>query len=331
MLVSVVIPAYNAEGFLGETIQSVFRQTYRDIEIVLVDDGSTDRTMEVAEAALEGGPFPYNLIRQRNTGSAGARNLGWKSSSGDWIQFLDADDLLEQNKIELQVAQAVRDAKADVIYSDWQRLVRTENGWRGDDARAPRIRSDALADLLSDENFLQLGCLLIRKKILDVAGGFDADHEPIEDVGLCVKIAIKGGIYSKATSTRPVASYRDLPRSLSKVNQKKFIESCLKNAKLAEQYVRCNRAKTERIVASIVDVYYLGARFFAGIDWERFDQIVADIESLQPAFVPKVPVQLALLSRVVGYRQAERLAVLFRLGRRAGGRALGRFSLIGRN
>ena len=224
MLVSVVIPAYNAEKWISQTISSVLNQTHRDLEIVLVDDGSTDGTVAVAEAALQRCSFPFQILRQQNTGAAGARNLGWRKAHGFWIQFLDADDLLEPQKIELQIARADSDGPVDVIYSDWQRLVWRKNAWQADDLRTPCIRRDALADILSDRNFLQLGCLLFRSSILDLVGGFDASHEPIEDVGLCVKVAIAGGTFARAQSNGPVASYRDLPRSFAKIDHRRFVE-----------------------------------------------------------------------------------------------------------
>jgi glycosyltransferase involved in cell wall biosynthesis len=318
MLVSVVIPAYNAEKWVSETIGSVLNQTYKDLEIVLVDDGSTDRTVALAEKALQGCPFPSQIISQHNSGAAGARNRGWRSARGTWVQFLDADDLLEPQKIDVQVARTMCDGPIDVIYSDWQKLIWSENAWKADDLRTPHIRNDALADILSDRNFLQLGSLLFRSSILDAVGGFDASHEPIEDVGLCVKIAISGGVFVKARSNGPVALYRDVPRSFSKINHRRFIESCIKNAKLAEQYVRRNPHASSRIVEAIVDVYFTGARYFAGLDWRRFEEIVSDIEVLRPAFVPRAPPQLSVLSRIAGYRRAEKLAALYRKGKSIG-------------
>src|SRR5271157_5929055 len=103
MLVSVVIPAHNAEDWIVETIQSVLAQTYRDLEIILVDDGSIDGTAEVADAMLQTGRFPYRILRRSNEGVSAARNHGWKAARGSWIQFLDADDLLDSKKIELQI------------------------------------------------------------------------------------------------------------------------------------------------------------------------------------------------------------------------------------
>jgi glycosyltransferase involved in cell wall biosynthesis len=312
MLVSVIIPTYNAERWISETLASVFHQTYQNLEIVLVDDGSKDRTVEVAETCLGQSPFPYRILRQPNGGAAAARNRGWQVAGGPWIQFLDADDLLVPHKIALQIARAQTMEKVDVVYSDWQKLIWSNERWTPIDHRAPLIGLDALADVLSDANFLQLGSILVNARILEAVGGFDSDHEPIEDVGLCVKIAIAGGGYANAKSNGPIAFYRDLPRSFSKLNQERFIESCIKNAKLAERSISNNPAASSHTVDAIVDLYFAGARFFAGRDWNRFEEIVGDIELLRPDFVPKAPRQLNVISRIAGYRRAERLAVLYR-------------------
>jgi glycosyltransferase involved in cell wall biosynthesis len=318
MLVSVIIPAYNAEKWVSETIASVLRQTHRHLEIILVDDGSVDNTAEVAAKSLHLCPFPFQIVRQANTGAAGARNRGREAAKGEWIQFLDADDLLESSKIETQVARVEEEARADVVYSDWRKLVHDGKAWKGGDLKTPLIGPNALADVLSDRNFMQLSCMIIRSSILDAVDGFDGSHEPIEDVGLYVKIAMADGVFVKAQSNGPVASYRDLPRSLSKINHRRFIESCIKNAKLAEQHLDLSGRRDPITVDAIVDVYCAGTRFFAGLDWERFEEIYADIRALRPNFVPKTPRQLNLLSRIAGYGTAERFAVVYRRSKSLG-------------
>lgn len=321
-LVSVVIPAYNAEAWICETIESVLAQTYQNIEIIIVDDGSTDRTAELAQEILGARHLPHRVFKQANSGAAAARNCGWRAACGAWVQFLDADDLLAPRKIELQLLVAQSSGGADVIYSDWQKLVLNDGRWKPTDLRTPRIFSDALADILSDRNFLQLGSLLFRACTLTKAGGFDTAHEPIEDVGLCVKIAIDGGTFVKAASDEPMSFYRDLPRSFSKVNHRRFIESCIRNAKLAERHVRPDLKENARTVHAIIDVYFAGARYFAGLDWRRFEQLVTDIEFLDPDFLPKAPTHLSALSRLVGYRAAERIAVAYRKTKDIGGKLL---------
>lgn len=99
-LVSVIIPVYNSADHLNETVQSVLDQTWKNIEIILVDDGSTDNSYMVAEALVNS---QIKLFKQVNKGASAARNLGLTNAQGDYIQYLDADDLLSPDKIETQV------------------------------------------------------------------------------------------------------------------------------------------------------------------------------------------------------------------------------------
>src|ERR687890_1245755 len=97
-LVSVVIPCYNQAHFLGEAIESVLAQSYKDFEIIVVDDGSPDNTSEVA-ARYPG----VRCVRQENQGLAGARNTGIRESKGEYLVFLDADDRLLAEALEVGV------------------------------------------------------------------------------------------------------------------------------------------------------------------------------------------------------------------------------------
>lgn len=98
--ISVVIPAYNAASFIGETLDSCLNQTLLSTEILVVDDGSTDATADIVSAYDP----PVRLIRQKNRGEGGARNRGLEEAKGDWIAFLDADDLWVPTKLEKQLA-----------------------------------------------------------------------------------------------------------------------------------------------------------------------------------------------------------------------------------
>ncbi|RZK09963.1 MAG: glycosyltransferase family 2 protein [Flavobacterium sp.] len=98
--VSVIIPLYNAEKFIEETIQSVINQTCKNIEIIIIDDGSTDSSYSVAQNYV--GDF-ITVVKQENAGASAARNRGLRLAKGEYIQFLDADDLLSATKIEEQI------------------------------------------------------------------------------------------------------------------------------------------------------------------------------------------------------------------------------------
>lgn len=99
-LVSVIIPAYHAENYIAETLDSIVNQTYNNIETIVVDDGSTDATLLIAQSYTS---EKLQVLRQENMGACAARNKGLLISSGQYIQFLDADDVLSLNKIEKQV------------------------------------------------------------------------------------------------------------------------------------------------------------------------------------------------------------------------------------
>lgn len=100
-LVSIIIPVYNSEKYLAECIESAVAQTWPNREIIIIDDGSTDNSLKIAQNYS--GVSGVKIITQKNKGASAARNTGLKEAKGDYIQFLDADDLLSQNKIESQV------------------------------------------------------------------------------------------------------------------------------------------------------------------------------------------------------------------------------------
>lgn len=112
-LISVVIPAYNAEKYLAETLESVRAQTFRDYEVIVVDDGSTDCSFDIA-GRFDG----VCRLRQTNRGAAAARNSGISVARGAYVAFLDADDLWMPAKLETQVAYLVRNPQTSWIYSD---------------------------------------------------------------------------------------------------------------------------------------------------------------------------------------------------------------------
>ncbi|WP_294958153.1 glycosyltransferase family 2 protein [Sulfurovum sp.] len=103
-LVSVLIPLYNAEKYFGECIQSVINQTYKNIEIIIVDDGSTDNSLNIARK-YEQKYHNIKVYTQKNCGAASARNKAFSFSTGDYIQYLDADDILDLDKVAIQITQ----------------------------------------------------------------------------------------------------------------------------------------------------------------------------------------------------------------------------------
>jgi glycosyltransferase involved in cell wall biosynthesis len=111
-LITVIIGAYDAERYLAEAIESVLAQTHRNLELIVVDDGSTDRTGEIAESY----PDPVRCIHQENGGMAASRNRAIPEARGDYLAFLDADDRFPPDKLEKQLAVFEADPELDVVY-----------------------------------------------------------------------------------------------------------------------------------------------------------------------------------------------------------------------
>lgn len=133
-LVSVIIPAYNAESFIEETLDSVVAQTYRPIEIIIVDDGSADGTSEVIKKyttditdQTDSTDITVIYIHQQNSGPSAARNAGIMAASGEYVAFLDADDLWAADKLERQMELFRKDIELDIVCAN-QRVTRTGEG-----------------------------------------------------------------------------------------------------------------------------------------------------------------------------------------------------------
>lgn len=115
--VSVIIPNYNRDKLISETIQNMLNQSLSPYEIIVIDDGSTDNSVNVIRSFGE----RVTLIQQENQGPGAARNAGLAVATGDYIQFMDSDDLASLNKLELQVA-VLEKFRADVVYSPWAKV-----------------------------------------------------------------------------------------------------------------------------------------------------------------------------------------------------------------
>ncbi len=132
-LVSVIMPVYNREWILEETLDCIREQTYRPIELVVVDDGSTDRTPDVVRAFGEssGEGIRLTCLRQENLGANAARNRGLEASRGEFIQFLDSDDLIVPEKLSRQVEVMGEQPRVQYVFARWQILYQ-ESGRKGD-------------------------------------------------------------------------------------------------------------------------------------------------------------------------------------------------------
>ena len=315
-LVTVVIPAYNAAAFIGDALRSVCQQSYPPdyIQIVVVDDGSTDDTAAVAQAVVDRERRQLLLLQSpRPFGPSAARNRGWQAARGEWIQFLDADDVISENKIERQArVAATAGPEVACVYSRWARMTHIGAPVAPEDIFDPDLGGDSVCAVLRSENFLPFGAQLVHRPWLAAVEGFNEEYRLVEDVDLQLRLFLSGAVGLRAPSSRPMFWYRRRPDSLSNQDEGAFVEACVRNADMvAEHWHERGQINDERRQA-LVDAYYWAARFFAEHDSAAFDATIERIRVFVPDFVPPAPLRLRQLSRLFGYANAERLAVKYR-------------------
>lgn len=168
-LVSVIIPCYNAELYIQATIESALKQTYGNIEIIVVDDGSTDRTLELASQYREQGIF---IFHQENKGGSAARNKGIDAASGAWFQFLDADDILHPEKIALQMRCAEIQGCEYIYSGDWWRFTDEicESWFTPSELLADAQPVDWLIKKYSRHDMIQPGAWLTPRGLIEKSG-----------------------------------------------------------------------------------------------------------------------------------------------------------------
>jgi glycosyltransferase involved in cell wall biosynthesis len=191
-LVTVVIPVYNGERFLGEAIESVLDQDYEPVEIVVVDDGSTDGSSEVAARYDE-----VTLIRQENQGQAVARNVAIEAGSGEFVALLDADDQMAPGRLSTQIS-ALKDNPAAGGVLGRQRVF-VEQGaspmaWMSDPRAALDVEgADAMeAEVSGVTPFYPPPTLTVRRSVFDQLGYFDPAFRMGEDVDFILRFQDAG-------------------------------------------------------------------------------------------------------------------------------------------
>jgi len=176
-LISVIIPVYNSELFLGEAIESVLAQDYRPIEVIVVNDGSTDNTETIAKRYRD----HILYTKQENRGPAAARNKGLELARGDIISFLDADDLWPEKKLSLQLACLAEDPSLEIVLGLSQ-VMKLQDG---DDKLKFKKWNDPMLLLL-------FGAAVIRKSVFEKVGFFDETLHHNEDTDWFMRIRERG-------------------------------------------------------------------------------------------------------------------------------------------
>jgi len=182
-MISVVIPTFNRSRLLNKAIKSVLHQTYVDLELIVVDDGSEDLTKDLIESISDS---RLKLIVQENHGVSHARNRGIEASEGEWICFLDSDDSWLPNKLERQIETLQDDPRYKIIYTNeiWIR-----NGVRVNQKKKHRKYSGWIYPFCLPLCIISPSSILLHRSIIENEIGFDEDYPVCEDYELWLRIA----------------------------------------------------------------------------------------------------------------------------------------------
>ncbi|MBE9214268.1 glycosyltransferase [Plectonema cf. radiosum LEGE 06105] len=232
MSISVIVPVFNGEKTVEETIKSILNQTFSNIEIIVINDGSTDRTLEIVEKILDS---RIKIFSYPNGGLSVSRNRGISQAKGEYISFIDADDLWTADKLELQWQALQSNPQAAVAYS-WTDYI-DESSKFIKSGRRIKVNGDAFSKLLVT-NFLENGSNpLIRQQALEKVGGFDESLAAAEDKDMWLRLAVN---YDFVCVEKPQILYRTSNNSMS-TNLKRQESASLKVIERAFSYPKAEK------------------------------------------------------------------------------------------
>ncbi|MGJ5628760.1 glycosyltransferase family 2 protein [Nostoc sp. CALU 1950] len=253
-LVSVIIPAYNAEKYIAETLHSVINQFYQNIEILVVNDGSQDRTGEIVRVIAEKDKRVI-LLEQQNAGVAAARNLAIKKSQGEFIAPIDADDIWYPENLKKQVQCLLNsDNNVGLVYS-WSVHI-NEQGLPTGCIRASHIEGNVYKTLICHNFLANASATLIRRSCFDKVGGYNCklkeqNAQGCEDWELYLRMAEH---YQFKVVPEFLIGYRQLANSMSKDFSQMAKSHCLMLQEVKQKHPEIP-AFLYRLSSSSFDVY----------------------------------------------------------------------------
>ncbi|TVZ53387.1 glycosyltransferase family 2 protein [Dokdonia sp. Hel_I_53] len=241
-LVSIIIPSYNRATLIGETLDSVLNQTYTNWECIVVDDGSTDHTIEIVRAFAKSDKRFKILERPKNRvkGANACRNFGYENSKGDYINWLDSDDLFSPNKLKEQIKiLTINSTIGEISTCGWNKFRNTTNGIS---ARDIHLSKDYVSgrELLKDFNrnvaFFPCHCYLSDRSIFKKSGLWDESLEVNQDGEFFTRVLLSSN--SVLFAKRAIAYYR-IPESsnVSQIGTSKKAIAAIESWKLIERHL----------------------------------------------------------------------------------------------
>jgi glycosyltransferase involved in cell wall biosynthesis len=259
-LVSAIIIAHNNQATIAEAIDSMLAQDFADREVVVVDDGSTDRTRD----RIESYGNAVHRIFQENRGSAGARNTGIRNARGKYAAFLDGDDVVAPGRLRLQAAALEAHPEVGLVYGNIflmdaaGRNVRLRRGIR-------RYKSGKITSELAVKNFVPFSTIMVRRELLDEIGGFDESIRSSEDWDMLVRLSRR---CECLCLERPLVYYRVMPNSkTANLEEKECAYKAVQRKIFAENNFEPDTQRLRRLSDASLQFGLLGISLRYGKYW----------------------------------------------------------------
>lgn len=304
-LVSVIIPCFNAERWIAEAIDSCLKQTYAQIEIIVIDDCSTDNSLEIIKSY--GDKIIWEHLPE-NKGGCYARNRGFALSKGEYIQFLDADDFILSEKIERQIS-FLEATGADVVYGDWRFQGHQSNGVIFlEQVEKPGKQADILQSLI--ENWwTAVASLLYTRTSVEKSGGWDENFSAAQDRDFLISAIVAGAkvVYQPGC----YSIYRRYGNvTVSTVSKQRWVENHYKVLKKVEQKLlkQYNHNIPINYRRALAHGYFELARDYMYIDYPQYLRLSQKSLSLCPDFKRKTKKRMyKLVQDICGFRLCEQI------------------------
>jgi len=256
-LISVIMPTYNYGRFIEAAIHCLQNQTYPKWECIVVDDGSTDDTKEVVQRLAQN-DARLRYIHQENQRQGAAKNTGIAACSGEFVQFLDSDDLIESQKLEMHVRYLVENASIDIVYGDLRYFDEDGSGelrrtMFGEEKSWIPYTSGLGEEILRQfviHNALPINAALVRRALVNEIGEFDPRLPPYEDWDYWLRCVLAGKSFQFAEQEGTMALVRAHPTSSSRQKPSVIAAERLLRQKLNEMLPSGELRKLNREMAA---------------------------------------------------------------------------------
>lgn len=224
--VSVILPLYNGKEFIGETLESIAQQSFTDLELIIVDDGSTDDSNRIIRRISSESANPVlknlRLLSKENGGVASARNFGVQAAKGRYLAFIDQDDLWLPQKLEQQIT-ALKSSNAVWCYSSYLRFY--ADGREKTRKRGASDRLKTLSSLVFGKLFIPPSTVLIEKRVCEEEGGFASEFIPSDEWDLFLTLAEK---YAPVYCPEVLVRFRSHSASTAKKQKRRIFDAQLR-------------------------------------------------------------------------------------------------------